>query len=308
MGFPSARPGTARRPCPTGGPVLLLIQLHPGLELGGLGHFIQFGLVGVLVVELLVEVRGTQDARPVARLPTCQVGRQGAKRGRVGQFEGEVIDDLQRRRGGVGFPIEAELPHGAGVEVGIEPDIFDIEAHILGGQRRAIRELHALAHRDGELFTIRGDFPAFEDIRHDRAQILIRIMQQALGIPVVGADAPNRVEVDHAHFATVDADGIAVPHDSRAFGQTLIQRRQFPGIHSRLQQRWFLAPSRAPRRLARACCRGLGVASWQQHHRLLRPFPQMLWPTLSKNHGDLSSFCPFRSPSAFVNGMKQTHT
>ena len=233
------------------------------------------------------------------------MGRQGAKRGRVGEFEGEVINHFKRCRRGVGSPIEAELPHGAGIEFCVEPGILNKEAHILGGHGLSIRPLHALAHCDGVSRAIRGYLPAFEDIRHDRAQILIRVMQQALGIPVVGADSPNRVEVDHAHFASVDADRLAVRHDKRALGQTLIQRRQFPGIHSGLQQGWLFAAPSVPR-----CVAGASVATasglWesQQHHRLSPLLPQMLWSTLSRNHGDLSSFCPFRSPSAFVDCMK----
>ena len=151
----------------------------------------------------------------------------------MGDLESVIIDNvhLHRRAAKVEAPVEV------GVQVFVGEEVFPGEADVFAGYRVAGGPFHAPAHVDGVGGAIRAGLPALEDVRYDGAQVDVRIVQQSLGVPVVVAEEPGRVGVDHAHLAAVNADGIPAAYHQRVGGQTLVNRRQAAIFHQVCQHR-----------------------------------------------------------------------
>ena len=227
------------------GHVVGVVELAP--LLGGVALLLHDPLdvldVGVGRVELLHVVG---RAHEVSRSPPGELAQEQAVRLGEAQREGLVVDDRQLDR------LSAPLRPGrqVGGDLLVEVVVLEGEAHVLGGDRHAVRPLQPLADGEGELVRRGVLFPALQDRGLDLGADEV--------VAVIARRRRDLHQLDRVQVAqvVVVVDGVLGPgqgaavlavlhpglHHHRVLGQPLLDGRQaLAGQEGRLGEGYLSA-------------------------------------------------------------------
>ena len=157
---------------------------------------------------------------------TCELRKEIAVGFREGEAHRVVIDllDLQRLAAG-------GVARGCRGVLRIEDEVLDVEKNVVGGERLAVRPLHALAQVEGEHLAARIDLVALGDVRDDFGVLRVPANQplsadHAKDVVVVGAAAQAEAEL-----AAILADALERLHDFGFISNPLFNRRQLARLN-----------------------------------------------------------------------------
>ena len=198
-----------------------------------LGHLLS------LLVEVGVELLGVVHRRVDVTLPSAVEVQQRSQEGRrqrrrEGHAQRVVVHRLPLGQLAVQRPADALAGN-----IRILPHVVEYPHEVGGGERHAVRPLHAFAQVEGEHGAVVGQFVPLGAVRDDLVQGRVGAEQERLGaaehVAVVG-----RTGARHAQLAAVLAYlRIGLQHH-RIVGQTILYRGQIAGLHHGGQHRRLL--------------------------------------------------------------------
>jgi len=198
-----------------------------GLESRRGDELVEVFLLGVGRVELFQVVRGQEDGiRPVAAVLVRQRGEHQRVRLLVGPAHGRRAHLLDRGRRAVGVP----HPRGGGRhEVFVQEDVQVPEDDVVGGERRAVRPLRALAKLDRPHPKVFRRFPPRGDLRLDLGAVRREPHEGVVDDAdvVVGVGGTEECAPPHAAVLPGPLDD---GHDEGVARKAFLNRRELAGF------------------------------------------------------------------------------
>ncbi len=159
---------------------------------------------------------------------------------RLGKFEGDrVVVDLFHHPV---LAVDLELEERCRVDVLVEVDIVVPEHEIVGGERRAVGPLGALAQVDRRRLAVVADLPVAGEAGDDLAARVVEGQDLVERVDPVAVLVVGRSGECPSPVAAVLADLAQGLDDEklRRLGQPLVDRGQLSGFNQRVEARRFL--------------------------------------------------------------------